>query len=447
MKRTYRVRAFKTLTNGATEYSPGTNKASAVTNLPGPDEVSATNVTATSLTLNWRDNASNEDGFEIWMQTGGSGDFVRIADRTEIPGDTAGSSGETISYNVAGLAPYTSYAFRVRAVTTAFDSMFSATFGGPALRTSFATAPVLLAPQLREERADFVDVLGAVDFTDPDMPPSRFEWEYSGQRLVYRFNQPTNVDRDDLILTRLKGEPIATGDVTETATTASDTETFTFGTIAGAYANNTLPNGNYEAILRAGGPSDVSNTKTLAEDNVTPFFVFAGDINHDRVVDSGDYAIIDANSASLLAGAYAQGNLNYSVPPQGSTPINSEDYAIIDYAILNTAFGTRLPEPLTSPNTISAFASREITGLERPFITLGWEPPQNVDIDGYKVFRSVDGGVNFSLYQTLTDPEQESWTDWGTNEEGLAEGTKYTYRLRAFSTELGMSGTTNRSHR
>jgi hypothetical protein len=116
-KRTYRVRAFKTLGNGAIEYSSATNKAWAVTNLPGPGELSATPA-ANGVNLNFTDNTNGETGFEVWQSTSG-GAYVLV--------DTLPANAEQgpMVYRVNGLAPVTSYSFRVRAKSAAQSSIFT----------------------------------------------------------------------------------------------------------------------------------------------------------------------------------------------------------------------------------------------------------------------------------------------------------------------------------
>jgi hypothetical protein len=116
-KRTYRVRAFKTLANDAIEYSPATNKAWAVTNLPGPGEVSAT-ASGDGVNLNFTDNTNDETGFEVWQSTSGGG-YVLV--------DTLPANAEQGPMVVrrSGLNPGATYSFRVRAKSAAQSSIFT----------------------------------------------------------------------------------------------------------------------------------------------------------------------------------------------------------------------------------------------------------------------------------------------------------------------------------
>jgi len=67
------------------------------------------------LTLGWQDNSSNESGFKIERSPDGSTNWTEIA-----------ATGPNItSYQDAGLAPTTTYFYRVRAYTTTNTSAYS----------------------------------------------------------------------------------------------------------------------------------------------------------------------------------------------------------------------------------------------------------------------------------------------------------------------------------
>ncbi len=73
-------------------------------------------------------------------------------------------------------------------------------------------------------------------------------------------------------------------------------------------------------------------------------------------------------------------------------------------------------------------------------IDLNWTAPSNVtDIDGFRIFRSTDGGITYALHDEVADPAARTWF-----ESGLADATKYTYRVRAYSDDAGSSYTTNK---
>lgn len=78
-----------------------------------PDLLSAVSITYSSITLNWHDRASNEEGFEIEMQE-------------SIEWELAGSvNADVTEYSVLNLTPNTPYRFRVFAVNNAGRSAAS----------------------------------------------------------------------------------------------------------------------------------------------------------------------------------------------------------------------------------------------------------------------------------------------------------------------------------
>ncbi len=71
-------------------------------------------------------------------------------------------------------------------------------------------------------------------------------------------------------------------------------------------------------------------------------------------------------------------------------------------------------------------------------VDLNWVAPAWA-VDGYHISRSTDGGVTFALHATVNDPNAAHWY-----EDGLADGTKYVYRIRTFTNAAGDSMTTNK---
>lgn len=113
---TFRVRAFRgTGTDPA--YSAYTNTVSATPIAPtaaptGPSGLSASIGTAGTINLVWTDNATVEDGFFIEESTDGGTTFT----------DIDGVGPNVTAYAASGLAPLTSYTFRIRATNAFGDS-------------------------------------------------------------------------------------------------------------------------------------------------------------------------------------------------------------------------------------------------------------------------------------------------------------------------------------
>jgi hypothetical protein len=126
-----------------------------------------------------------------------------------------------------------------------------------------------------------------------------------------------------------------------------------------------LPDGNYRLTLlatqitdSAGNQLDGNGNGTGGDNYVFDFFVWAGDANRDRTVNSDDF--------NILAGSFGMGGKNFT---QGdftyNTVVNSDDFNI-----LAGKFGQTLaPPPPPGPEAAAATASRRIAPMQRPRIT------------------------------------------------------------------------------
>jgi titin len=108
----YRVRATNTI--GDSAYSNEANTTT-FTNPPNaPSGLAATTVSSTQINLSWAD-VANETGFKIERKTGVGGTYSQIA--------TVGAG--VVTYNNTGLAPNTTYYYRIRATNAGGDSPYS----------------------------------------------------------------------------------------------------------------------------------------------------------------------------------------------------------------------------------------------------------------------------------------------------------------------------------
>jgi hypothetical protein len=159
---TYRVRAVFA-NGGESAYSNEatvTTPAAAV--LAAPSNLTATAVSSTQIRLTWRDNSTNETGFEVERNTGGEGTFERIG--TVSP--------NTTTFNDTGLSPSNEYCYRVRAIgagstTSAYSNVACATTTAPG-----DNPPRFIDPTPANGRTFRVAVGRTVNFTvrasDPD---------------------------------------------------------------------------------------------------------------------------------------------------------------------------------------------------------------------------------------------------------------------------------------
>jgi hypothetical protein len=124
----YRVRATNQVGDGAysTEVSITTPALA-----PTPTDAHTTNVTTTSITFNWTDNANNEDGFQIFRSVN-QGTFTLLV---SVPANTPPAP-SVVSYTDSGLTPGTRYDYHIQAFNLAGYSDFA----------GVTTATLTLAP-------------------------------------------------------------------------------------------------------------------------------------------------------------------------------------------------------------------------------------------------------------------------------------------------------------
>ena len=93
-----------------------------------------------------------------------------------------------------------------------------------------------------------------------------------------------------------------------------------------------LPDGNYRLTLEAGTIASVTGVP-LASDVTIDFFVLAGDVNRDRIVNFNDLLIVAQNYGQPNR-TFSQGNVDYS--PDGLVNFS-------DLLIIAQQYGTSLP--------------------------------------------------------------------------------------------------------
>jgi hypothetical protein len=97
-----------------------------------------------------------------------------------------------------------------------------------------------------------------------------------------------------------------------------------------------LADGNYVASISASAIHDIRGN-ALATDASLPFFLLTADANHDRTVNTLDFAALAQNFNSISA-SFSQGDFNYD------GKVNA-----LDFNLLATKFGTYLAPPAAPP--------------------------------------------------------------------------------------------------
>jgi hypothetical protein len=156
----YRIRTKQ----GAT-YSAYSNEACGTTaagSLPAPSDVRVLNPTASSLNVQFTDNATGEDGIEIERKTGLGGNYALVVTTSALPGAQPGWY-----WPNSGLDAGTTYCYRLRTKQGATFSAYSAEACGTtaaaatAAQATVAPAGAQLAPLARPGRTPSLDKLPA----------------------------------------------------------------------------------------------------------------------------------------------------------------------------------------------------------------------------------------------------------------------------------------------
>ena len=268
---------------------------------------------------------------------------------------------------------------------------------------------------------------------EPVGPDGHLHFEYApGQQVKVDFDQSVTLASNAMSLLNLTtGQPST--QLTQTNPEPGATRTWDVGYADPDVWIGVLPRGNYEVLLDADKVTNTADEKldgnrdgTGGDDYVHGFFFQPGDANHDRVVDGADYGAIDNYVQFPGTDGFSNGDFNYDDVIDGA-----------DYGVIDNWHGTALPPPPDQPNELAAAAARG-------YIDLYWTAPADVDADGFNIYRSLDAGDTWALYHTVANPAARSWRDEGPDGEGLTDGTKYTYRIRAYSDTDGLSMTTNK---
>ena len=396
----YRVRAFNTC--GDSLYC---NQASATIAPPpnaAPSGLTATAVSANEIDLSWTDNSSNEDGF--------------IIDRAPDNGGRAGTWAQiaTVSTNITtysdvGLAPLTTYWYRVRAYTTGGASDYS--------NQTNALTPTVTAPSGLTATAVSTNQIN-LSWTDNSNNEDGF----------YIERAPDNGG--------VPGAWTQIAAVGANVTTYSDT---------GAATNT-----KYWYRVRAynaGGNSGYSNQASattpllMAPSGLTATAVSTNQVNLSWLDNSSNEDGFDIERAPDNGGSpgtwaqIATVGANVTTYSDTGLSINTKYWYRVraynaggnsDYS--NQASDTTLPLPPQAPSILTA------TTASGSQINLSWADNSSNE-DGFKIERSTDGTHFAQIAQVL--PNTTTYRN-----TGLALGTTYFYRVRAYN-RGGSSGFSN----
>jgi hypothetical protein len=152
------------------------------------------------------------------------------------------------------------------------------------------------------------------------------------------------------------GASLAAGDLVLTNAATGESRAATSGSFdpgsdVATFALPDLADGNWRATLAADGVEDAAGNP-LAQDLAVAFFVLAGDVNRDRVVNFGDLLVL-AKNYSGTGKTWADGDLN------GDGTVNFSDLLILAKAYNKTLAA---PAPAFAPVVAPASATTSVVG-------------------------------------------------------------------------------------
>jgi hypothetical protein len=369
-----------TISNGANARNNKINFIEVTKAAPTPASgLTATAQSATQISLNWTDNAINEDSYVVERQTGSSNVWQAVA--------TLGAN--ATSYADSGLSPGTRYAYQIRAQNDVGSSY-------PSI-AAVATTPNIpsLAPAA----------------------PSNLTSSVNGNVITLSWTDNSN--NEDKFLIQTIGYTGGFETVKEVAANQ------TSGT---AYLRSASVM-QFRVVARnaAGGNSDASNVLSVATKPEAPVYVNAQPVSssaidvswdsldscqfHVEKLVSGEWVRI---ASDLLSLSYRDANLPAGTP---------QSYRVL--AVAANEAGDSAPSDVVTAST----APRAVTGLSvtartSSSISLRWDDAAGEA--GYLIERSLDA-LNWTTV-TLTYANVTTFTN-----TGLASATTYRYRVTGFA--------------
>ncbi|HEV8605860.1 MAG TPA: fibronectin type III domain-containing protein [Tepidisphaeraceae bacterium] len=342
-----------------------------------PSNLTATATSSSTIQLNWKDNAINEDNFVVERAVGSSYSFQAIA--TLGPNST--------SFLDSGLAPDTRYTYQIRATNDVGSSQPS--------YVASATTPSIpgLAPAA----------------------PTNLTFSVSGN--VATLTWTDNSDNEDKFVIQTIG--YSGGFETLKEIPANSTSTTVW--LHSATINS------YRVVARnsAGGNSDPSNVVQIATKPEPPIYPGAQAVSStaiDLFWDSLDSCQFHVEK--LIDGVWTRiatdlANLTYR--DAGLTPGTTYSYRIIAVAA-NEAGDSEPSDVVTATTAPPAVTGLHVTATTASTVTLAWNDLASEN--GYYVERSLDG-INWT--GTLLYANTTSYTV-----TGLTSGQNWLFRVSGF---------------
>ncbi|HSV16005.1 MAG TPA: Ig-like domain-containing protein, partial [Tepidisphaeraceae bacterium] len=175
-----------------------------------------------------------------------------------------------------------------------------------------------------------------IDTTAPQLVGTPgFQFNVAPQSISYAFSEDVgaSLTPHDFLVEQL---PTGGATVADADKSVSGTSSIVLG------FTSVLASGNYRVTIAA---SDVTDTagNALSAGSTFDFFIYAGDVNHDRWVDVGDLGLLATNYGTSSGATWGQGDFNYD---------GAVDVA--DLGQLAGNYGTTLAQPTGSAVTAAS---------------------------------------------------------------------------------------------
>ena len=381
----YRVRAYNALVNS--DYS-SEKHTTTLFNLPtAPSNLIITSLTSTRVFLAWTDNSGNEQGFKIQRKQGVTGTYANIA--------TLGANVTTYTDTDSTLLDGTKYYYQVYAYNSAGSSPFSNEVNGTTLLATPGSpqATAVSSSQIR------------LTWTDASSTESGFKIEQS---------------------------PLNNAHFTQIAIVGANVTSYTNAGLAEATtyyyrvrAYNTIATSIY---------SSEKHAKTLSAIPVAPSALTITSATSNRVFlawtdNSGNEAGFKVQRKQGVAGTYTDiASLGANV-----TTYTDSDSALLDgtqyyYKVCayNVAGNSPFSNEVNGTTLLAAPASLSATAVSSSQINLTWTD-MSASETGFKIERSPLDDLHYTQIATVG----ANVTSYASS--GLAERTKYYYRVRAYN--------------
>jgi PKD repeat protein len=395
---TYYIEIVKVLATDAGSYAmAATGVSSGGTPPSPPSDLLATALSATTTSLAWTDNSSDETGFKIERKTGASGTYSQVA-----------LQGMNLNFfNDSALTASTQYCYRVRATNSAGDSAYSnescaTTDSTGSLTADFAWSPA--APLAGE----------TVQYTDQSTgSPTSWNWTF-GDGGMSTGQNPSHVYQSAgsyQVVLSVSNSSGSTSSATQQLTVTEEGPPSAFTLIASSYCNGSTPAVRLTWSLSLGATGYVIYLNGAAYTTMLPPTqdnysheqnVTAGQTYSYSVQASNSYGTTDSNTVLLTVPAdvcQQSGQaadlrvLNVLAPPVSALPAG--ETLVVRFTVRNEgqfAPGDVVHEVRLSQNNSTAFFDGLLLG------SLGDTCPSGGDSRSYLVRLTIPAETSIGRY-------------------------------------------------